>query len=292
MRVFVTGATGFVGSAVVQELLSAGHQVMGLARSDEGAAKLASAGAEVVRGSLEDLEGLKAAAARSDGVAHLAFNHDFSQYAKNADDDRKAIEAMGSVLEGSDRPLLVTSGVALLAQGRLATEQDRPVAHGALPRASEAAAGALAARGVKASSVRLPPTTHGHGDKGFVSYLIDAARRNGASAYVGEGQNRWPATHRRDAAKVYRLALEHGRADGPYHAIAEEGVTMKAIAEVIGRKLGLPTLSLTPEQAGEHFGWFAMFTAADVPASSQHTRALLGWTPTEPGLLEDLEGYF
>jgi nucleoside-diphosphate-sugar epimerase len=292
MRVFVTGATGFVGSAVVQELLSAGHQVMGLTRSDEGAAKLAAMGAEVVRGSLEDLEGLKAAAACADGVAHLAFNHDFSQYAKNADDDRKAIEAMGSVLEGSDRPLLATSGVALLAQGRLATEQDRPVAHGALPRASEAAAEALAARGVKASSVRLPPTTHGHGDKGFVSYLIDAARRNGASAYVGEGQNRWPATHRRDAAKVYRLALEHGQADGPYHAVAEEGVPMKAIAEVIGRKLSLPTRSLTPEQAGEHFGWFAMFTAADVPASSQHTRALLGWTPTEPGLLEDLEGYF
>jgi nucleoside-diphosphate-sugar epimerase len=289
MRVFVTGATGFVGSAVVNELLAHGHQVLGLARSDEGAAKLKAAGAEVLRGTIEQLDVLKAGAAQADGVAHLAFNHDFSQFARNAADDRAAIEAMGGVLEGSDRPLLVTSGVALFVQDRPVTEEDVAPPPGAgLPRMSETAAQALAARGVRATSVRLPPTTHGVGDKGFVTYLRNAAIQAGFAGYVGEGANHWPAGHRLDAAKVYRLALEKGAPSGPYHATAEEGVPMKAIAEAIGRNLGLPTRSITPQEATEVFGWFAGFAGADVRASSARTRAVLGWEPTGPTLLEDL----
>lgn len=289
MRVFVTGATGFVGSAVVNELLAHGHQVLGLARSDAGEAKLKAAGAEVLRGAIEELDVLRAGAAQSDGVAHLAFNHDFSQYERNAADDRAAIEAMGSVLEGSDRPLLVTSGVALFALDRPATEADSPPPPGGgLPRQSEAAANALASRGVRATSVRLPPTTHGIGDKGFVTYLRDAAIKAGFAGYVGEGANHWPAGHRLDAAKVYRLALEKGAPSGPYHAIAEEGVPMKAIAEAIGRNLGLPTRSLTPQEAAGVFGWFAGFAGADVRATSHRTREVLGWEPTGPSLLEDL----
>jgi nucleoside-diphosphate-sugar epimerase len=297
MRVFITGATGFVGAAVVNELIGAGHTVLGLTRSDAGAAALAAAGAEVHRGSIEDLDSLRSGAARADGVIHLAFNHDFSKFADNCAQDRQAILAMGEVLEGSDRPLLVTSGVALLTEGgRTATEADAP-AQG-FPRMSEATANELAARGIRAASVRLPPTTHGHGDHGFVPHLIDLAREKGVCAYIGDGLNRWPAGHRFDAAKVYRLALERGAMvggslGGPFHAVAEEGIPFKDIAATIARGLNLPLVSKTPEAAAEHFGWFTLFAGMDVPTSSARTRELLGWEPTQPGLIADMEaGYF
>jgi nucleoside-diphosphate-sugar epimerase len=285
MRVFVTGATGFVGSAVVRDLIAAGHRVLGLARSDAGAAALTAMGAEVHHGSLEDHASLRNGAATADGVLHLGFNHDFSKFLDNCELDRRAILAIGEELKGSKRPLIVTSGVALLAPGRLATEDDEAAQH--FPRVSESAALSLA--GVRAAAVRLPPSTHGEGDHGFVPILINLAREKGVAAYIDDGMNRWPAAHRVDAARVYRLALEQGATMKHYHAIAEEGIPFKAIAEVIGKRLGLPVVSKSTDEAEAHFGWFARFAAVDVPTSSAKTRALLSWEPKEKGLIEDLD---
>jgi len=291
MRVLVTGATGFVGSAVVQELVAHGHQVLGLVRSEGGVQALEAAGAEVVRGRLEDMDHLARAAASAEAVIHTAFNHDFSRFAENCDLDRRAIAALGAGLEGSGKPLLVTSGTARLASGRLALETDLPKEGvDGYPRMSEAAAADLLDKGVRASVVRLAPSTHGAGDHGFVPMLIDIARRTGVSAYPGDGQNRWSAVHRRDAAKVYHLAIERGAGGERYHAVAEEAVPFREIASVIGRGLGLPVESRPPE----HFGWFAMFAGMDAATSSAWTRQTLGWTPTEAGLIADIEmsGYF
>jgi nucleoside-diphosphate-sugar epimerase len=291
MRVFVTGASGFIGSAVIRELIAAGHTVLGLARSDAAAASVAAAGAQVQRGSLEDLETLRNGARTTDGVLHLAFIHDFSNYAASADADRRAIDAIGETMAGSDRPLIVTSGtgiIALFKPGKLATEED--AAPPEAIRFSELAAAMAAARGVRASVMRLPPTVHGDGDKGFVPMLIGLARQKGVSAYVGEGNNRWPAVHRLDAARLYRLALEKGSKGDCYHGVAEEGVPFREIAGVIGRRLNVPVVSKTPEEAAAHFGWMARFAMLDNPSSSQRTRERLGWEPRERGLIEDVDG--
>ncbi|MGP8232221.1 MAG: SDR family oxidoreductase [Methylovirgula sp.] len=286
MRVFVTGATGFIGSAVVKELIAAGHQVLGLTRSEAGAKALAAAGADAHHGDLEDLDSLRSGAAAADGVIHLAFIHDFSKFAENCEIDRRAIEALGAALKGSDRPLVVTSGVGLVAPGRIATEDDKPTPD--FPRASEATALALVADGVNASVARLPQV-HDTVKQGLVTYAIAIAREKGVFAYVGDGHNRWPAAHVLDVARLYRLALEKAEPGAIYHAVAEEGVSHKDIADTLGRRLQIPVKSIAPDEAQAHFGWLAMFVAHDMPASSEKTRKKLGWQPTGPGLIADLE---
>ncbi len=286
MRVFVTGATGFIGSVVVKELIGAGHQVLGLTRSDEGVKALADAGVQAHRGDLEDLESLRSGAAVCDAVIHTAFRHDWSKFAESCELDKRAIEAIGAVLQGSSRPFIVTSGVGV-AQGRSATEDDPPLSSPSLPRVSEATAVALMERGVCASVMRLPQV-HDTVKQGLVTPLIAIARAKGVSAYVGDGHNRWPAAHVTDVARLYRLALEKGAAGARYHAVAEEGVPLKDIATAIGRGLNVPVTSISQEQAQEHFGFLGFFAGRDAQISSAWTREQLRWNPTGPTLLTDL----
>jgi nucleoside-diphosphate-sugar epimerase len=301
MRVLITGGSGWIGSAIVPELLGAGHQVVGLARSDGSATALAAAGAEVLRGTLDDLDTLRSAAAGSDGVIHAAFKHDIAfsgDFQGAADADRRAIETFGDALAGTDRPLVIASGTLGLTPGRLATERD---GHDLDPGTAHLIGGAatrlgnaeltlsLASRGVRSSVVRLAPSVHGEGDHGFVASLVGIARDQGVSGYIGEGSNRWTGVHRLDAAHLFCLALEQAPAGTTLHGVADQGVPIRAVAEVIGRQLDLPVVSVAPEDAAEHFGWLAGFLAADSPASSALTRELLGWQPTRPGLIEDLE---
>jgi nucleoside-diphosphate-sugar epimerase len=290
MHIFVTGATGFIGAAVVSELIASGHTVLGLTRSDAGAAALLAAGAQVHRGDLQDLDSLRAGTHMTDGVIHTAFDHDFSKFAISCESDKRAIEALGQTLLGSQRPLLVASGLSLINQGALGSERDLAVPASAdYPRTSEAATLALAARGVNARVVRLPPSVHGDGDRGFVPTLINIARASGVSAFIGDGQNLWPAVHRHDGARVFSLAMEQAKVGGPFHAVGEEGVPFRAIAEVIGRRLSLPVVSKTVPEAEAHFGWFSFFARMNIPTSSRATQDLLGWKPSYPDLLSDID---
>lgn len=295
MRVFVTGATGFIGTAVVRELQAAGHEVLGLARSDASAETLAQMDVEAHRGELSDGDGLAAGARACEGVIHLAFIHDLSRYQANAETDRGALQAMADVLEGSGKPLVSTSGTSVLAPGRIATENDvpSPESPGYIRSASEVVL-AAAGRGVRVSAVRLPPTVHDRGDHGFIPMLIDVARRTGVAAFVGDGENRWPAVHRLDAARLFRLALEKAAPGARLHGAAEAGIPMRAIAEAISAGRGVPVRSLSEDEAAAHFDWMARFVAIDNPVSSAITRETLGWLPQEPGLLTDMResGYF
>jgi len=290
MRIFLTGATGFIGSAIVPELINAGHHVLGLTRSDAGAQSLAAAGAEVHRGTLEDLESLRSGAAQSDGVIHCAFDHDFSNFVANCEKDRRAIGALGAALAGSDRPLVITSGTGMgnTVHGQPATE-DAFHADNPHPRkASELAGASMLEAGINVSVVRLPQV-HDTVKQGLITQAVAIAREKGVSAYVGDGSNRWPAAHVLDVARLYRLALEKRQAGARYHAVAEQGVAVREIAEVLGRGLKVPVVAMSPEQAAGHFGWLAPFVGMDIPASNAQTRARLGWHPTGPGLIADLE---
>jgi nucleoside-diphosphate-sugar epimerase len=294
MRIFVTGATGFIGSAIVPELLNAGHQVLGLTRSEAGAKSLIAAKAEAHRGTLEDPESLRRGAAEADGVIHCAFDHsafgqDFSKFIEVCEKDRRAIEALGDALTGSDRPLVITSGTGLGSRGpgQLATEDHFDLNHQNPRKGSEVAGAAVAERGVNVSVVRLPQV-HDTVKQGLVTYAVQLAREKGVSAYIGEGLSRWPAAHVLDVAHLYRLAVEKAEAGSRYNAVAEEGVSMREIAEVIGRGLKVPVVSLSAEEAPAHFGWLAMFAGFDMPASSALTQKWLGWHPTGPGLISDL----
>ena len=294
MRVFVTGAAGFIGRAVTKDLIAAGHQVVGLARNDANVEMLTKDGVTPLRGSLEDLDSLRKGAREADGVIHLAFIHDFAKFAENGQIDKRAIEAMGQALEGTNKPLIVTSGVALLAPGRLSTEDDVAHSGSGIPRVSEAAVFGFTERGVKTMAVRLPQVHGGEGKAGFIGYFLEVAKQKGASAYVGDGANRMAAAHRADVARVYRLALEKGATGAAYHAVGDEGVPFREIAEVLGRAAGVPAISIPAEKAGEHFGWLGMFAGIDAPASSALTQQRLGWKPKEIGLIADIgqPGYF
>jgi nucleoside-diphosphate-sugar epimerase len=291
MRVFVTGGTGFIGSATVQELVKAGHQVLGLARNDAAVNKLKEMGSEAHRGDLSNLESLKAGARACDGVAHLAFIHDFTDYAGNGETDRRAVEAFGAVLAGSGKPLVITSGTGVIAPGHVATETDpaNPASVAAPRVASEETALALASQNVRASVVRFAPSVHGDGDQGFISALIGIARQKGVSAYVGDGLNRWAAVHRLDAAHLFRLALEKGVAGATYHGVGDEGIAVRDIAELIGRHLDLPVVAKSPEEAADHFGFLGSLLGLDLSASSVKTQKDLAWHPTHPGLIADLD---
>ena len=290
MRVFLTGATGFIGSAIVPELLKAGHQVLGLTRSDAGAQALAAAGAQAHRGSLEDPGSLRAGAAQADGVIHCAFDHDFTNFAANCEKDARTIEALASALVGSERPLVITSGIGMgsASEGQPATEDVFNLDHPHPRKASEIAGAAASAAGVNVSVVRLPQV-HDPVKQGFVTYVVATARQNGVSGYAGDGLNRWPAAHVLDVARLYRLVLERAQAGARYHAVAEEGVAMRDIAQAVGEGLKVPVASLSPDEAAAHFGWMAAFAGLDMPASSAWTRETLGWTPTGPGLIADLK---
>ena len=294
MRVFATGAAGFIGAATTQELMSNGHEVRGLARSDANAEALEAMGAKVHRGSLEDLDSLRRGAAETDGTIHLAFIHDFSKFAENGQVDKRAIEAMGDALVGTDKPFIVTSGTALISPGALVTEDMRRDASAFVPRVSEQAGLAYASRGVRAMAIRLPQVHGGDGKAGLINLLLEGARQKGQAAYIGDGGARWAAGHRSDVVRLYRLALENGAADAIYHAVGEEGVAMREIIEVVGRALNVPAVSIEPEQAGEYYGPMAMFAGLDMPASSALTQMRLGWKPTGIGLIADIgrPGYF
>jgi nucleoside-diphosphate-sugar epimerase len=289
MRVFVTGASGFVGSAIVKELLQAGHQVLGLVRTDNAAEELIKAGAEAHHGNLDDLESIKKGAANCDAVIHTAFNHDFSRFKDNCENDRKVILALGEALAGSGSPLVITSGIGLLKRDRLVTENDTPPGSDVVPRAAtDEAATTVAGQGVNTYIVRLPPTVHGQGDHGFIPIVIGLAKEKQHSVYIGEGHNHWPAVHRLDAAVVYRLIVEKQPEQKVFHAVAEEGIPFRQIANAIGQGLQLPTVSKDGKDAEDHFGWFKHFAAIDCAASSEQSRTLLGWEPRQPGLLDDL----
>ncbi len=293
MRVFVTGATGFIGSAIVQELINAGHKVTGLARSAASAAKLIAAGAAVHQGDLEDLESLRSGASAADAVIHAGFIHDFTRFAEVCEVDKLAIRTLAEILAGSDRPLIVTSGTALVSPGSLATEDIIATFNPLFPRASELEADAFASRGVRAASIRLSPSVHGEGDlRGFIPTMINIAREKGFAAYIGDGLNRWNAVHRLDAAHLFRLAVENATAGTKYHAVGDESIQVKTIAEAIGKGLNLPVRAISRQEAGEHFGWFSGFASIDCPASSKLTQERLSWHPHHPSLLSDLENSF